>query len=57
MKVLHFWMHKAEGVLFRDALIYAAKECKIKAVEIPEKKLMSYAERELKTPQTNLALS
>jgi len=43
-------MHKAEGVLFRDALIHAAKECRIKAVEIPEKELMSHAERELKTP-------
>lgn len=52
---VHFRMHKAEGVLFRDALFNAAKECKIKAVEIPEKDLMSHAERELKTPAEKLA--
>jgi hypothetical protein len=52
---VHFRMHKAEGVLFRDALIHAAKECKIKAVEIPEKELLSYAERELKTPANKLS--
>ena len=51
---VHFRMHKAEGVLFRDALIHAAKECKIKAVEIPEKELTSHAERELKTPANKL---
>ena len=51
---VHFRMHKAEGVLFRDALIHAAKECKIKAVKIPEKELMSHAERELKTPANKL---
>ena len=43
---VHFRMHKAEGVLFRDALVHAAKECKIKPVEIPEKELASHAERE-----------
>lgn len=43
---VHFRMHKAEGVLFRDALIHAAKECKIRAVEIPEKELSSRAEHE-----------
>ena len=47
---VHFRMHKAEGVLFRDALIHAAKECKIKAFEIPEKELSSHAEHELKIP-------
>ena len=52
---VHFRMHKAEGVLFRDALVHAAKECKIKAVEIPEKELSNYAERELKTPAGKLA--
>jgi hypothetical protein len=52
---VHFRMHKAEGVLFRDALILAAKECKIKAVEIPEKELMSHAEREFKIPANKLA--
>jgi len=51
---VHFRMHKAEGVLFRDALIHAAKECKIKAVQIPEKELLSHAEHELKTPEGKL---
>jgi hypothetical protein len=52
---VHFRMHKAEGVLFRDALIDAAKECKLKAIEMPEKELLSYAEHELKTPANKLA--
>ena len=51
---VHFRMHKAEGVLFRDALVEAAKECKINAVEVPEKDLLSHAERELKTPANKL---
>ena len=48
MLAVHFRMHKAEGVLFRKALVQAAIECKLKAVEIPEKELLSHAERELK---------
>ena len=51
---VHFRMHKAEGVLFRDALIRAAKDCKMKTVEIPEKELAGHAERELKTPANKL---
>ena len=51
---VHFRMHKAEGVLFRDALVHAAKQCEIKAVEIPEKELLSHAEHELKTPAGKL---
>jgi hypothetical protein len=51
---VHFRMHKAEGVLFRDALVHAAKECRIRAVEIPEKELSSHAEHELKTPASKL---
>jgi len=52
---VHFRMHKAEGVLFRDALVHAAKECKIKTIEIPEKDLLSHAEHELKTPANQLS--
>ena len=52
---VHFRMHKAEGVLFRDALVHAAKECKIKAIEIPEKELLSHAEQVLKTPANQLS--
>jgi len=51
---VHFRMHKAEGVLFRDALVHAAKECKVKAVEIPEKELLNHAEHELQTPAGKL---
>src|SRR5262245_40203346 len=39
---VHFRMHKAEGVLFRDALVRAAQKCKLKPVEIPEKELLSH---------------
>ena len=40
---VHFRMHKAEGVLFRDALVKAAKANKLKVIEIPEKTLMEEA--------------
>jgi hypothetical protein len=52
---VHFRMHKAEGVLFRDALIRAAKECKLKAIEIPEKEIMEHAERKLNIPAPELS--
>jgi hypothetical protein len=32
---VHFRMHKAEGVLFRDVLIRASRACRIKTVEMP----------------------
>lgn len=44
---VHFRMHQAEGVLFRDALVYAAKERGLKVVEVPEKTLSTYAEQSL----------
>ena len=47
---VHFRMHKAEGVLFREALIHAARECKVRAVEIPEKEIMTCAEVKLRIP-------
>src|SRR5215510_22318 len=52
---VHFRMHKAEGVLFREALIHAARECKLKAIEVPEKELMFHAESKLKTPAAQLS--
>src|SRR5215510_12443852 len=51
----HFRMHKAEGVLFRDALIRAAKVCGVRLVEIPEKMLTPHAENALGTPASSLA--
>src|SRR5215510_13312109 len=52
---VHFRMHKAEGVLFRDALVRAAKECGLKLVEIPERTLAPHAERALRAPASSLA--
>jgi hypothetical protein len=34
---VHFRMHKAEGVLFRDALLHAAAACGLQPVAVPEK--------------------
>jgi len=50
---VHFRMHKAEGVLFRDVLVRAAKECGLALVEIPEKTLTPHAERALRTPASD----
>ncbi|MCI0662939.1 MAG: hypothetical protein L0220_17870 [Acidobacteria bacterium] len=52
---VHFRMHKAEGVLFRDSLALAAKECGLSLFEIPEKLLMKHAESSLGTGASNLA--
>jgi hypothetical protein len=51
---VHFRMHKAEGVLFRDALVHAGKECALRLVAIPEKLLMDHAVSRLRTPMTGL---
>jgi hypothetical protein len=52
---VHFRMHKAEGVLFRDALVRAAKASGLKLVEIPEKTLTPHAENALGAAASNLA--
>jgi len=46
---VHFRMHKAEGVLFRDALARAARACDLPFLGIPEKQLEDHAERVLAT--------
>jgi len=46
---VHFRMHKAEGVLFRDALARAAEVCGLRLVAIPENLLSKHAERALGT--------
>jgi len=51
---VHFRMHKAEGVLFRDALVRATKACGLRLVAIPDKLLMEHAERVLGTPVSGL---
>jgi hypothetical protein len=52
---VHFRMHKAEGVLFRDVLARAAESCGLKLVAIPEKQLMSHAETALGITASGLA--
>jgi hypothetical protein len=51
---VHFRMHKAEGVLFRDALARAAGACGLRFLGIPEKQLDEQAERALATPVSSL---
>jgi hypothetical protein len=52
---VHFRMHKAEGVLFRDALARAAKACERRLVEIEEKQLYDHAAKTLSAPVSTLA--
>jgi hypothetical protein len=52
---VHFRMHKAEGSLFRDALVRAGKACELRLVEIPEKTLAPHAEAALGIPAGSLA--
>ena len=51
---VHFRMHQAEGVLFREALIAAAKASELKLVTLPEKTLLQEAEKLLRTPASEL---
>lgn len=51
---VHFRMHKAEGVLFRDVLARAAATCGLRFVEVPEKQLAEHAERTLATSMSRL---
>jgi hypothetical protein len=51
---VHFRMHKAEGVLFRDALAHAAGACDLRLLRVPEKQLDEYAERALATSVNSL---
>ena len=51
---VHFRMHKAEGVLFREALARAAFNCNLKLARVPEKTLIDYAVKALKRSQTEL---
>jgi len=51
---VHFRMHKAEGVLFRDALARAAGACGVRYLGIAEKQLDEQAERLLATSVSSL---
>jgi hypothetical protein len=44
---VHFRMHKAEGVLFRDTLVEACKVCEVRSVSVPEKLLIETAKQAL----------
>ena len=44
---VHFRMHKAEGVLFQNALVRASEKCKLKTLPVFEKELMAQASKEL----------
>ncbi len=46
---VHFRMHRAEGVLFRDVLVRAANACGLRLVAIQEKLLTTQAEGALRT--------
>jgi len=52
---VHFRMHKAEGVLFPDALAKAAIACGLSLVAIPEKQLQAAAEEALPMPPGSAA--
>jgi hypothetical protein len=51
---VHFRMHKAEGVLFPDAIAAAAEKCGLNLIRIPEKQLNEEAEKLLASPLTDL---
>jgi hypothetical protein len=51
---VHFRMHKAEGVLFPDALARAAKACELRLLAIPEKQLFEEVESALRVPLSGL---
>jgi hypothetical protein len=51
---VHFRMHKAEGVLFREALAEAAANCGLRVARVPEKNLLEYGQRVLKKSQDRL---
>lgn len=51
---VHFRMHKAEGFLFKDALVRGTHACGLRLVAIPEKLLTKHAEGALGTPGSGL---
>src|SRR5205823_10754275 len=51
---VHFRMHQAEGVLFRDVLVRAAGTCELRLIEVPEKLVMKHAEKVLASSATRL---
>lgn len=52
---VHFRMHKAEGVLFREALAKAGEAAGLEVVPVPEKDLPQFAARALGSPWSAIA--
>jgi hypothetical protein len=52
---VHFRMHKAEGMLFRNVLAQAAKECGLRVLEVPEKSLLEQATTTLSSSAEKLS--
>ena len=52
---VHFRMHKAEGVLFREALAAAARYAKLEVIEVPDKTLDQFAGQSLGISSSKLA--
>ncbi len=46
---VHFRMHKAEGVLYKDALVTAVGTCGLRLVEVSEKQLANHGKKALGT--------
>ena len=44
---VHFRMHKAEGVLFQNALVRASEKCKLNTLPVLEKELVTQATTQL----------
>jgi hypothetical protein len=51
---VHFRMHKAEGVLFPEALSRAAEKCGLDVVAVPEKTLAEFILKVMKQPLPEL---
>jgi hypothetical protein len=54
---VHFRMHKAEGVLFQNALVRASEKCKLNTLPVLEKELLAHASTELRTQIADLGKS
>jgi hypothetical protein len=52
---VHFRMHKAEGVLFREVLCAAAEKCEVRLARVYEKSLGAFPEKALKMSVANLS--
>jgi len=54
IRAVHFRMHKAEGELFREALVAGASACELPLATLPDKSALEAAVRELATTRVRL---